>query len=125
MFSPLPATTCRSRPGAAVCPSPARPNHYRSSLADYTGPRYPAAPICFGRRWAAVSVRYQQPVYGSVESAKAGVIEQAEILSTAGRARDAEVLRVVQRLLAAGSPALLQGRPVRVHFVLPITFKIQ
>lgn len=85
----------------------------------------PAAPTRSGRRWAAVSVRYQQPVYGSVESAETGAIEQAEILGTAGRARDAEVLRVVQRLPAAGSPALLQGRPVRVHFVLPITFKIQ
>ena len=78
-------------------------------------------------RYPAEALRYQQQgrVYASFEVAETGTIEQAEILGTAGPALDAEVLRVVQRLPAAGSPALVQGRPVRVHYLLPITFKIQ
>ncbi|MDQ2792390.1 MAG: energy transducer TonB [Bacteroidota bacterium] len=78
-------------------------------------------------RYPAEALRYQQEgrVSASFEVAETGAIEHVEILGTAGRALDAEVLRVVQRLPAAGSPALVQGRPARVHYVLPITFRIQ
>lgn len=78
-------------------------------------------------RYPAEALRNQQEgrVYASFEVAETGAIEQAEILGTAGRALDAEVLRVVQQLPAAGTPAFTQGRPVRVHYVLPITFRIQ
>lgn len=78
-------------------------------------------------RYPPEALRYQQEgrVHVSFEVAETGTIEHVEILGSAGRALDAEVLRVVQRLPAAGSPALLQGRPVRLHYALPITFKIQ
>ena len=78
-------------------------------------------------RYPPQALRAQQEgrVYASFEVAETGAIEHAEILGTAGRALDAEVLWVVRRLPAAGSPALLHGRPVRVQYVLPITFKIQ
>ena len=78
-------------------------------------------------RYPREALRYQQEgrVYASFEVAETGAIENAEILGTAGRTLDAEVLRVVQQLPAAGSPALWQGRPVRVRYVLPITFRIQ
>lgn len=78
-------------------------------------------------RYPPEALRYQQQgrVYASFEVAETGAIEHVEILGTAGCALDAEVLRVVQRLPDAGAPALLQGRPVRVHYVLPITFKVQ
>lgn len=78
-------------------------------------------------RYPAEALRYQQEgrVYASFEVAETGAVEQVEILGTAGRPLDAEVLRVVQRLPAAGAPALVQGRPARMHYVLPITFRIQ
>jgi TonB family protein len=67
----------------------------------------------------------QGQVYAYFEVAESGAIEQAEILGTAGRALDAEVLRVIKELPAATTPAMLQGRPVRVSYVVPITFKIR
>ncbi|MBF9143204.1 energy transducer TonB [Hymenobacter properus] len=78
-------------------------------------------------RYPAEALRRQQEgqVYVSFEVAENGAIEHPEILGTAGSALDAEVLRVVQQLPAADAPALLDGRPVRVHYALPITFKIQ
>ena len=78
-------------------------------------------------RYPPEALRYQQQgrVYASFEVAETGAIEHVEILGTAGRALDVEVLRTVQQLPAAGSPALLHGRPVRVHYALPITFRIQ
>jgi periplasmic protein TonB len=77
-------------------------------------------------RYPAEALRYQQEgrVFASFEIAETGALENVEILGTAGRVLDAEVLRIVQRLPAAGSPAMLKGRPVRAHYVLPITFKI-
>ena len=78
-------------------------------------------------RYPAEALRSQQEgrVYACFEVAETGAIEHVEILGTAGRALDGEVLRVVQQLPAAGSPALAQGQPVRMHYVLPITFRIQ
>jgi len=56
--------------------------------------------------------------------AENGAIEHPRILGTAGRALDAEVLRMAEKLPAATTPPQLQGRPVRVFYVLPVTFKI-
>ncbi|GAB3588874.1 hypothetical protein GCM10027345_41800 [Hymenobacter daeguensis] len=77
---------------------------------------YPPEALRFGQ---------QGIVYAYFEVAENGAIEQSAILGTAGRALDAEVLRVLKKFPAATSPAQFQGRPVRVSYVLPVTFKIQ
>ncbi len=64
-------------------------------------------------------------VYAYFEVAENGAVEHPEVLGTAGRALDAEVLRIVKTLPAATAPAQLQGRPVRMYYVLPCTFVIQ
>ena len=64
-------------------------------------------------------------VYAYFEVAENGTIEHPGILGTAGQALDAEVLRLIQRLPAATTPPQLQGRPVRIFYTLPFTFKIQ
>ena len=66
----------------------------------------------------------QGTVYTSVEVGETGNIENPEILGSAGRSLDAEVLRVLATLPAATAPGQLHGHPVRVRYVLPITFKI-
>ncbi|MCC3154397.1 energy transducer TonB [Hymenobacter sp. BT770] len=78
-------------------------------------------------RYPAEALRADQQgeVNAYFEVAENGAIENAQILGTAGQALDAEVLRVVQRLPAATAPALLRGKPARVYYVLPVTFKIQ
>lgn len=78
-------------------------------------------------RYPSEALRNQQEgqVYAYFEVAENGAIEHPEILGTAGNALDAEVMRVVRNLPSATTPALLQGRPVRVYYSLPITFKIQ
>lgn len=67
----------------------------------------------------------QGTVYGYFEVAENGAIEHPEILGTAGRALDAEVLRAMSKLPAATTPAQLQGRPTRVSYIVPINFRIQ
>ena len=57
--------------------------------------------------------------------AENGAIEHPRILGTAGQALDAEVLRMVEKLSAAITLRQLQGQPVRVFYILPVTFKIQ
>ena len=64
-------------------------------------------------------------VYVAFEVAENGAIERPEVLGTVSPELDSETLLVVSSLPAATAPALLQGRPVRVAYVLPITFKIQ
>ena len=64
-------------------------------------------------------------VYAYFEVAENGAIEHPSILGTAGQALDAEVLRLIQKLPAATTPPQLQGRPVRIFYTLPFTFKIQ
>lgn len=73
---------------------------------------------------AALRNRQQGQVFAYFEVAENGAIEHPQIVGTAGPALDAEVLRVVQQLPAATAPARLQGRPVRVYYVLPISFKM-
>lgn len=71
-------------------------------------------------------MRQQQGiVYAYFEVAENGAIEHPKILGTAGQALDAEVLHIVEKLPAATTPPQLQGRPVRVFYILPVTFKIQ
>ncbi len=66
----------------------------------------------------------QGTVYASFEVAETGSVEHIEILGTAGRALDAEVLRAVQQLPAATAPARFQGRPVHVRYAVPVNFKM-
>ena len=48
-----------------------------------------------------------------------------QVLGTAGEVLDAEVLRVAAQLPTAVSPARLRGQPVRVYYIIPVSFKIQ
>ncbi|WP_157780944.1 energy transducer TonB [Hymenobacter sedentarius] len=77
--------------------------------------RYPAAALRQGQ---------QGVVYAYFEVAETGAIEHTEIVGTAGDALDNEVLRALKTLPAATKPAMLQGRPVRVFYVVPLTFKM-
>lgn len=100
--------------------NPAKVAKYTSSLSGL------AAFVQMQTRYPVEALRNQEQgtVYAYFEVAESGAIEQAEILGTAGRALDAEVLRIIQQLPTATTPAMLQGRPVRVYYVLPITWKI-
>ena len=73
----------------------------------------------------ALRSRQQGTVYAYFEVAENGAIEHSEILGTAGRTLDAEVLRALVKLPNATTSAQLQGRPVRVSYVVPVTFKYQ
>ena len=73
----------------------------------------------------ALREQQQGTVYVYFEVAASGAIEHAQIISSAGEALDAEVLRVVQQLPAATVPAKLRGQPVRMFYLMPLTFKIQ
>ena len=64
-------------------------------------------------------------VYLYFEVAETGAIERPEVMGTANPSLDEETLRVVKLLPSATSPALLRSQPVRVYYVLPITFRIQ
>ena len=67
----------------------------------------------------------QGQVSGYFEVAETGSIEHHQILGSAGDALDAEVSRVLAQVPAALTPATLAGKPVRVFYVLPTTFKMQ
>ncbi|MDQ2772927.1 MAG: energy transducer TonB [Bacteroidota bacterium] len=73
----------------------------------------------------ALRAQEQGIVYAHFEIAENGTIEQREILGSAGRALDAETRRVLALLPNATTPALVQGRPVRLSYVLPLKFVIQ
>lgn len=77
--------------------------------------RYPAE---------ALRQRQQGQVYVYFEVSETGAIEQPQIVGTAGGALDEEVLRVVRELPAATTPAMLRGKPVRIFYLLPVTFKM-
>ena len=64
-------------------------------------------------------------VYVAFEVAENRAIERPEVLGTVSPELDAETLLVVSSLPPATAPALLRDRPVRVAYVLPITFRIQ
>jgi protein TonB len=63
-------------------------------------------------------------VYAYFEVAANGTVEQASILGSAGTNLDAEVLRVVKSLPTATTPAVLNGKPARIYYILPVTFKM-
>ncbi|MET4073941.1 TonB family protein [Hymenobacter sp. UYCo722] len=73
----------------------------------------------------ALRAHQQGTVYASFEVSESGAIERSEILGSVGRSLDVEVLRVLATLPAATAPAQLRGQPVRVRYVLPLTFRIQ
>ena len=73
---------------------------------------------------AALRQSQQGVVYAYFEVAETGAIEHTEIVGTAGDALDNEVLRALKTLPAATKPAMLQGQPVRVFYVVPLTFKM-
>lgn len=117
-----PYTYADQNPGfaALTAPSPAPQSTFKSSVDGLTAyiqrqVRYPAEALRAGQ---------QGQVFIYFEVAETGAIENPEIVGTAGWALDAEVLRAVRQLPAATAPALRQGRPVRVYYVLPITFKM-
>ncbi|MBF9238529.1 energy transducer TonB [Hymenobacter sp. BT683] len=74
---------------------------------------------------AALRQRQQGTVYLYFEVSETGAIEQKQIVGSAGLDLDEEVLRAARQLPAATAPALHQGRPVRVFYVIPSSFKIQ
>lgn len=78
--------------------------------------RYPAE---------ALRAHQQGTLYACFEVNESGAIERPEIMGSLGRSLDAEVLRVLATLPAATAPAQLHGQPVRVRYVLPLTFIIQ
>lgn len=70
-------------------------------------------------------MRQQQGVVCAYfEVAENGAIEHPRILGTAGQALDAEVLRMVEKLPAATTPPQLQGQPVRVFYIIPVTLPV-
>ena len=73
----------------------------------------------------ALRAHQQGTMYVSFEVSESGAIERPEILGSIGRSLDGEVLRVLATLPAATAPAQLHGQPVRMRYVLPLTFKIQ
>lgn len=91
---------------------------YNSSLAAHIQrlTRYPPQ---------ALRNQEQGRVLVYFEVAENGVVENPQILASAGHNLDAEVLGAVRSLQPADTPAKLNGRPVRVFYVLPMTFKIQ
>ncbi len=109
----LPTTDSNHSSEAAVNFAPAT---YRS-LANYIQRqvRYPAD---------ALRSHQEGRVNVYFEVAENGAIEHLVIVSSAGNALDAEVLSVVMSLRAATKPAMLQGLPARIYYVLPITFKM-
>ncbi|OGX83666.1 energy transducer TonB [Hymenobacter glacialis] len=66
----------------------------------------------------------QGQVYVYFEVAENGAIDNPQVVGTAGKYLDDEVLKVVKNLSAASAPAQLRGQPVRVYYTLPINFKI-
>ena len=78
-------------------------------------------------RYPPLALRQQQQgvVHLYFEVAENGAIEQTQIVGTVSDVLDAEVLRVARQLPAATSPARLNGQPVRIYYLIPMTFKIQ
>lgn len=67
----------------------------------------------------------QGTVVAYFEVSETGAVENRQIVGTASPSLDAEVLRILQLLPAAAKPAQVAGRPVRLYFAAPCTFKIQ
>jgi protein TonB len=62
-------------------------------------------------------------VFAYFEVSETGKVEQRRIVGTVSPTLDAEVLRVLQRLPSALTPPRYQGRPTRVGYVLPMSFR--
>ncbi|QKG54459.1 energy transducer TonB [Hymenobacter sp. BRD67] len=78
--------------------------------------RYPVDDLRHGR---------QGVVYAYFEVSETGALEQRRIVGSVSPTLDAEVLRVLNSLPNALTPPRQQGRPVRVGYVQPFTFRIQ
>lgn len=78
-------------------------------------------------RYPPEALRNQQQGQVKVyfEVSESGAIENPEVVGSAGGALDSEVLRAAKSLRPAIKPALLNGEPVRIFYVLPLNFKIQ
>ena len=78
-------------------------------------------------RYPSTALRQMQVgvVYVYFEVAENGTIESPEVVGTISPELDEETVRVVKLLPAAISPALLKGQPVRVSYVLPMTWRFQ
>lgn len=102
---------------------PGGPDSLRALVARATGL---VAPQPVGRALVqqAIRNREQDQVGAYFEVAENSAIEHPALMSTAGNALDTEVRRVMQTLPAAPAPALLRAQPVRVYYVLPLTFRV-
>jgi protein TonB len=109
-------------------------NYVGSSLADSTKRAQFQSSVRGLSAFCQMQVRYppaalraheQGTVYASFEVEENGTIVHPEILSSVGRSLDDEVLRVLALLPVATAPAQLRGQPVRVRYVLPLTFIIR
>jgi protein TonB len=105
---------------ASIVSDPVRQAQFQSSAQGLSffcqmQVRYPADALRSGQ---------QGTVYASFEVSENGAIQHPEIIGSAGRYLDDEVLRILATLPAATTPAQLRGQPVRVRYTLPITFKM-
>lgn len=73
----------------------------------------------------AMRGRQQGRVFGYFEVSPTGAIERLSIAGSASPALDAEIMRVLGTIPPALTPPRLQGRPVRVGYVVPFTFRLQ
>ena len=76
--------------------------------------RYPAEDL---------RARLEGTVYAYFEVSETGAIEHQQIVGSVSPTLDAEVLRALRQVPAARTPPMQQGRPVRVYYVLPFTFR--
>lgn len=76
-------------------------------------------------RYPAEDLRNQREgtVYAYFEVSETGAIEHSQIVGSVSPTLDAEVLRALKQVPAARTPPMQQGRPVRVYYVLPFTFR--
>jgi len=77
--------------------------------------RYPAA---------AMRSQTEGEVYVYFVVNESGALEQAQIIKSAGSALDDSVLEAVRSQRPAIAPAMQQGNPVKVFYVMPCTFRI-
>lgn len=68
--------------------------------------------------------RVQGTVYAYFEVSETGAIEQRRIVGSVSPSLDAEVMRALQSLPNALTPPRLAGQPVRVGYVVPMSFKM-
>jgi len=97
---------------------PGESNKTLSGLTNYVrrAVRYPAEDL---------RARREGVVYAYFEVSETGAIEHPQIVGSVSSTLDAEVLRVIKQVPAARTPPRQQGRPVRVYYVLPFTFRAQ